>query len=96
MWGCWTNSPTPYFPLNNPSNRVFTLCREPKDDRRVLQVARPSDAEIAFRRAYFDAHQHYCGRAWYILHRSVCEALVRFFEFTTGASILPAEQGAEH
>ncbi|QEW23942.1 Core-2/I-Branching enzyme (plasmid) [Marinibacterium anthonyi] len=69
-----------FFPQGNAHNRVFIRCGEPAEDRRVLEIARPDDDDIAFRQAYFAEFQHYCGRAWYTLHRSVCEALVAFFD----------------
>ena len=69
-----------FFPVSNPVNRLFTLCHEPEDDPRVLAVSAPDDEDIAFRRAFFAEQPHYCGRAWYILHRSVCEALVAHFD----------------
>lgn len=72
---------TPEFlPQANAQNRVFLRCAEPPEDRRLLEIARPDDEDLAFRRAYFSEYQHYCGRAWYTLHRSVCEALVAFFD----------------
>lgn len=69
-----------YTPMNNVPNRLFLHCREPQDDDRVLEIARPDPDELAFRFDYLKRHQHFCGRAWYILHRSACEALVAFFD----------------
>lgn len=69
-----------FFPISKPANRVFTLCREPEEDDRLLEVARPGVEDIAFRRAYFAENEHYCGRAWYVLHRSACEAILRFVD----------------
>ena len=68
-----------YEPTRNPENRVFLECTEPEVPN-LLSVSRPSDEEIEFRRAYFKQHQHYCGRAWYTLHRAACENLVEFFD----------------
>lgn len=79
-----------FFPVTNPANRPYIMCAEPEDDSRVLAVAAPDDAELSFRQAYFNSIPHYCGRAWYILHRSACEKLVEFFDSERSADTLTA------
>lgn len=69
-----------WFPVSNPANRVMLMCREPDDRAAPMAVARPDTAELAFRRDYLARHPHYCGRAWFMLHRSAVEDLVAFFD----------------
>ena len=69
-----------YLPVRNPANRLYVACREPDDDPGVLEIARPDPVELAFRTDYLARVQHHCGRAWFVFHRSACEALVRLFD----------------
>lgn len=69
-----------FFPLKRAANRLYVHCREPEDAPEQLHVSCPDPEEMAFRKEYLARYPHHCGRAWFILHRSACEALVAFFD----------------
>lgn len=69
-----------FFPLINPMNRPFIYCSEPASDRNILEVRPLSKDELILRKSFFARRTHYCGRAWHVLHRSACEALINYLD----------------
>lgn len=69
-----------YLPVLRVANRLMVHCKEPIDEPNLLHVSRPSPDELSFRQEYLARYPHYCGRAWFVLHRTDCEEMVAHFE----------------
>lgn len=68
-------------PILNPQNRVYLKCREHSaNDNKVLEVGWLDPAERRFREEFFRKNPHYCGRSWFILHRSAVEEIIGFWD----------------
>lgn len=65
-------------PVSNPAMRVHLDTTEILGTR-TLYVRAPLAAEIAAKRRFFEHHPHVAGRAWYVLQRDLCEAIVTAF-----------------
>lgn len=65
-------------PFSNPAMRAHLEVTEVAGER-TLYVRPPSMEESLGRRDFFQRHPHFAGRAWFVMHRRICEELLQSF-----------------
>lgn len=68
---CGESSAAPTSPIRRPAKRIGLHCTEDAASKSLL-VRGLTTSERADRSAILARYTHVCGKAWYILHRSVC------------------------
>lgn len=74
-------------PVTNPQNRVYLKCCEYLAQDKMLHISWLDRTDRQLRESFFQKNPHYCGRSWFMLHRSAVEEIISFWDSSRSSDL---------